>query len=246
MAPVKKKQTTPASPPSVRTLSQAVQQRVHSHHAYVVSSPTHTVEELKNIAYTYVDFSHVLPEDTHTFTFLEGSVDEVRALQERAARALRGETALFIIQSVTLSAQAQNALLKLFEDGALHACFFVSVPSVRALLPTMLSRVSIVEIPASEYVQAIAVAQKILTAELYERLTLIEFLYDASEEERASFMAVLVAACERAYANKKITDKELARALHTCVKTKKYLTMQGSMKKMLLEAYVLVLPVVKG
>ncbi len=69
-------------------------------------------------------------------------VDEVRSLREKA-RLLPNDSdkSVFIIEEAQLmGVQAQNALLKIFEEPAAHVCFILTCDSKSSLLETIISR----------------------------------------------------------------------------------------------------------
>lgn len=71
-------------------------------------------------------------------TFL---VDDARELIERQNRKHKSnESAVFAIECGSINIQAQNALLKIFEDSKSDNYFFLLISQVNVLLPTLLSR----------------------------------------------------------------------------------------------------------
>lgn len=71
-------------------------------------------------------------------------VDDIRLLKEKAILLPNdGEKSVFIIvEAQNMNPQAQNALLKIFEEPAPHVCFILTCPSKSALLETVISRAS--------------------------------------------------------------------------------------------------------
>ncbi|MCM1364832.1 MAG: hypothetical protein NC122_08935 [Faecalibacterium sp.] len=69
-------------------------------------------------------------------------VDEIRALREKAMLLPNdGDKSVFIIEEAQLmGVQAQNALLKIFEEPAKHVCFILTCASKSSLLDTVISR----------------------------------------------------------------------------------------------------------
>ena len=84
--------------------------------------------------------------DIYIFQKDEGAtaikVDDIRLIKEKAMLLPNdGERSVFIIaQAQDMNAQAQNALLKIFEEPAKHVCFILTCPSKSALLETVISR----------------------------------------------------------------------------------------------------------
>ncbi|MDD2657426.1 MAG: hypothetical protein PHD04_02050 [Candidatus Pacebacteria bacterium] len=72
------------------------------------------------------------------------SVEDARRVAELAAgRAFAGETKVVIIAASRAYHEAQNALLKLFEEPPAGAYLFLIMPSLGGLLPTLRSRVQV-------------------------------------------------------------------------------------------------------
>ena len=69
-------------------------------------------------------------------------VDEIRDIKEKAkVYPNDGDKSVFIIsEAQNMNPQAQNALLKIFEEPARHVCFILTCPSKSSLLETITSR----------------------------------------------------------------------------------------------------------
>jgi DNA polymerase III delta prime subunit len=218
-----------------------LQPRVH--HAYILSAPAASIQELATIVPKLITVNDIGPEDTHTFVFPDGSVDEMRQLQARAVLAPRGKHALFMVHCGQLSTQAQNALLKLLEDGVPHACFVLSVPSVRLLLPTILSRVQVLTVQTSRDASMDMRAREILHAHAYERIKYSAELLDGyTDADILHCIASIMGIAEEAHQKGGISDSDIRLILSTCAQTVRYFTMNGAAKKTLLEACLLTLP----
>jgi len=68
------------------------------------------------------------------------TIDHARGLKEQAAQAPLGQARVFIITCDSILIEAQNALLKLFEEPAQQTYFILTLPSSSSLLPTVQSR----------------------------------------------------------------------------------------------------------
>lgn len=72
-------------------------------------------------------------------------IDEIKRLQKTLFLHAHGtDKAIIIVQSDCLTTEAQNALLKLLEEPPKHSYFFLVATSVEHILPTILSRCSLV------------------------------------------------------------------------------------------------------
>jgi DNA polymerase III delta prime subunit len=80
------------------------------------------------------------PDTRHVVTDSFG-IDEARALIANSSRRpLGGGKHRFVIVTRSLTVEAQNALLKLFEDPPADTHFYLIVPHESALIPTLRSR----------------------------------------------------------------------------------------------------------
>ncbi len=205
------------------------------HHAHVIEHTIYDVPLRERI-----NVNQFKPEDIHEFVFQEGGVDEVKVLQERVYLRPRGEQALYLAAFGDLTLQAQNKLLKLLEDPPAHAIMVLGVPSPRTLLETIRSRVHVLA-DAALPTEVRLDPQQLLAASLPQRLVMIESLVDQRDAEHAiaCIDSVLV------YIQKQYADNHavLLDQTHAAVATSTYLRMHGAMMKMLLEAWVLTLPV---
>lgn len=204
------------------------------HHAQVLPHTTYDIPLRDR-----VETDSFLPIDIHDFIFHEGSVDEVRTLQERVYLRPRGEKALYLVVFDTLTHQAQNALLKLLEDPPQHAVLVLGVTSPRTLLETIRSRVHVLEddvhINESE-----VHPQKLLDASLPQRLMFVESIVERRDVDAACVLidATLRLILVRHADNLKVLQDQTRAA----VSTSTYLRMQGAMVKILIESWVLTLP----
>ena len=116
------------------------------------------------------------------------SVDDARRVLEIAASApFAGEYKVVIITASRVYHEAQNALLKLFEEPPRETYLFLVLPSLGGLLPTLRSRVQILSGLAPRLCsgrQEIAkAAEQFLAANKEKRTTLIKKLASGKDEE---------------------------------------------------------------
>jgi len=180
------------------------------------------------------DFWH---RDFEIFGIDEGR--ELRALQTQSA--FRGDKRLFIIRTKTITTEAQNALLKTFEEPTAGTHFFLIVPNRDLLLPTLLSRVTIVGQKGilSKDTKEDSLVNEFITATPPSRLKLLADVIE--EKDRPSAMAFLNG-LEVAYIKADKTKKNISEFLETLLEFKKYLSGRGSSVKMILEHISLTAP----
>lgn len=170
-------------------------------------------------------------------------IDEARALAERAAnRPIANEKRSFIISCRQFTLEAQNALLKLFEDPPATAQFYIIVPRAEILLPTLRSRLHLFyESDASHNVQD-AQSMAFLHASFNDRMLMIAKLAKAKDTVA---MRGLIAGIERAAgfaAAKDAQRKETASFLVDALMASSYAETRGASHKMLLEHLALSIP----
>jgi DNA polymerase III delta prime subunit len=128
--------------------------------------------------------------DIFVQTFKHYGIDEARALRARASlRATGGGTRIFVIALSTITAEAQNALLKTLEDGS-EAIFFIIVPSPHALLPTVRSRVQMLAL-TSVAREGIVDTEAFVKATAEKRLEMLKPLFEKDDDEKRDIGAII-------------------------------------------------------
>jgi len=109
------------------------------HHAFLYISSDSSLQTLPS------DVQAPGTDVTHVNVACFG-IDDVRTLQQLASvRPFVEPFRSFVICAKTLTPQAQNALLKILEEPPHSAQFFVVVPHENILLPTLRSRLMLVD-----------------------------------------------------------------------------------------------------
>lgn len=99
----------------------------------------------KCLAFVFDEIEHRVESrgnpDIHTFVYDQFGIAESRSLKVSAAqRPIERDLRTFILVPKKITPEAQNALLKLFEDPPDTAQFFLILPREDILIPTLLSR----------------------------------------------------------------------------------------------------------
>ncbi len=144
------------------------------HHAYVIVGS----HELA-VAYLGGTFQVQAPV-RHLPLF---GIEESRLLKAEQGRRLGTDESLHIvIRTDNITVEAQNALLKTLEEPTPGVHIFILVSEKQNLLPTLLSRVIVVELEAAPNVGQYPAVKKFLSASVEERLSLIAKFIEANEE----------------------------------------------------------------
>ena len=111
------------------------------------------------------------------------TIEDARAISSIAATAAHaGDHKVIIIAAARAYHEAQNALLKIFEEPPEGAYLFLILPSLGSLLPTLRSRVQILRVEEGNIVMPEA-AQTFLTANKEKRSALIKKLASGRDDE---------------------------------------------------------------
>ncbi|MBI5798999.1 MAG: hypothetical protein HZB10_03635 [Candidatus Yonathbacteria bacterium] len=174
-------------------------------------------------------------------------VDEARELKAVQTQAGFGDgRKIFIIGANSFTREAQNALLKTFEEPTEGTHFFIILPHAEMLLPTLRSRVLVVagniEVSVDE---TKALAEKFLDSSLEGRFTLAKKLAEKKTGEtvdRELFRRILDHIERILYTRMagKHTDST-SNIFHEIFQAKTYLADRGSSPKMLLEHIAMVI-----
>lgn len=213
------------------------------HHAYLIEGD---VAASKATLYAHLQNAE-LPHEGHP-DFWAGEfevlgIDESRALKEvQMGGPVAGAHRVFVVMTTLITHEAQNALLKVFEDPTPGSHFFLLTPSAYALLPTLRSRMMRAGGSVSE--DAVSPeAEAFLNAPLKGRLDLAKKIADKKDRAYAIMLAdeltrILHARFLSAGA---MPQPEGVRALEAASLVRGYLNDRAPALKMLFEYLALVL-----
>lgn len=170
-------------------------------------------------------------------------IDEARDIRARAStRALSGAGRMFIMLATTLTAEAQNALLKTFEEPVPGTIFVLVVPSPDTLLATVRSRMQRLDIEGAARETDVDV-RSFMKADPAKRLDLLKPYLERDDNDERDIRGALslLAAIERALAEK-TNDASAREGLHAVFRARRYIADKGALLKPLLEHVALLVP----
>lgn len=242
-----------------------------SHHAYLLIGDVATRDEVVSILEEEYGLAAQGNPDffiRNFETFVIGDARELKALHSsRPVGVMSGgeqrksvkkvdtfvtvEKKVFILTMNGITIEAQNALLKLLEEPAEYAHFFLIVPSAHILLPTVKSRMLLIEAGDKSYevsgksqknIDLIKEAEIFIKANQSKRLDIVKALVDAITKEKKTKQDAIdfLHAVERTVFNeykKKGAEglKEGKATLEAIEKARDYLNDRAPSVKMLLE-----------
>lgn len=151
---------------------------------------------------------------------------------------LLGDKKVFIVESSSLTMEASNALLKLFEDPPGKTYFFIISPSADIIIPTLRSRLSIIEFRGeagddnfcSDFLTALPNKRMNMIKKMEkDKEAAMEFLNGLEKTIAASPASVLAADSRR-------------RALEQVGQSREFILIRSPNVKMILEYLALTLP----
>ena len=190
------------------------------HHAYCLEGRREDVlNELREFLENVLKFKTKGNPDFYFGDFDTLGIDDGRLINEMQSRkAVSMTRRIFIIAAHFITRETQNSLLKMFEEPAGDAVFFLIIPSASILLPTLRSRMMIVnlnrgaendETEKSEKTANLFNAKKFIKSGVGERLAMVKKISDkiADEEASRSIVADFLNSVEREILNESGTEE---------------------------------------
>ncbi len=157
------------------------------------------------------------------------TIKDARSLKARASKTPFGDSQVFVIVTENILHEAQNALLKLFEEPAQDTYFIIVIPTTNGLLDTVMSRIEykgrIFDKP-----NEINFAKEFLNSNVGERIKMLESTIKNKDRKKAR---EIVNAIEAHLHDDDVQKNSII--LKEIYFIRKYLNNRSSSLKMLLE-----------
>jgi DNA polymerase III gamma/tau subunit len=209
------------------------------HHAYLLQSSKEAGESfVREFIAKDLQLEIAGNPDIHFSHFETFGIDDARALKEQGCKKPLGERQIFSVSFSFITIEAQNALLKLFEEPGEDTHFFLITTA--NLLPTINSRVAILHLEERD---DIALAKEFLSLGIDDRMKLVDerYKYTDSENKKSELLSLLNQ-IEKVFASKLGKDTAAVKALDELLELKKYLFDRAPSVKMIAEYLALRLP----
>ncbi len=173
------------------------------------------------------------------------TVEDARGVSERASGApLRGAHKVIVIAALRAYHEAQNALLKLFEEPPPGTFLYLVLPSLGGLLPTLRSRVQELTQQAAASSQSAAPGEAFLKGGTEKRAAVVKKLTSGKDEDARRLMRdeaiALANSIEAALAERGV--EKHAHALAELATLRDYLYDRSAPVKQILEHLAVALP----
>ncbi len=217
------------------------------HHAYLIEGSLDSVmPELSD----FVKGMEIIQIKQDSF-----KIEDARNLKSFANEKGVSGKKVFIVSANNFLLEAQNTLLKVFEEPIADTHFFLIVPEASALLPTFISRFYFIS-TRQDLVQDLSEAEKFLAMPLRNRLEYIKELVaksegDEDENEVIDLNSTRAKSLKFLNNLESVLDAKMSKTLldtsyfHHIFKVREFLRMPGSSAKTLMESVALVVPVIQ-
>lgn len=196
------------------------------HHANLLIGPT-------DWAFTRLPAEYrTQTQDVRHYEYEKLTIKDARMfIAEANLKAVEGDARVFVISAKNMLREAQNALLKLFEDPNPNTFFYLILPTADLLLPTLASRLSILEVHTG--VKSNEIFTTFLSASYRGRLSFIDA---KSKEQDHTWFEEIVRGLE-----KHAAEAKERQVIEDALMLLRFAKMQGHSKKMLAEHIALTL-----
>lgn len=156
------------------------------HHAYFFNSFKDSVVHLKDHLKNKFKINHSGNPDFYYEKFGVFSIDDSRKIKESHSTKSFGEGSkrIFIIECDGITREAQNSLLKIFEEPNEGTHFFLVMPSLHLLLPTLRSRLFILESQGENEKEEISQAENFLKLSKKEKVAFVDEMAEKISDEK--------------------------------------------------------------
>ncbi len=171
-------------------------------------------------------------------------VDDAKEVRAQCVMRPVGGRRVILFSAQSLTREAQNALLKAFEEPGEGNHFFMITPRMGDLLPTLRSRLLALTIEAKAKPLATLSAEKFLAMNPKERSATLAPMIKEKDKKAAAALLDEIIATLHDDAHKKGADAWRASAptLAELSRLRNYLTQNGSSVKLIMEHVALLLP----
>lgn len=204
--------------------------REHLHHAYIIENTDDVFATLP----AYLT-EKVADAELYVREYESLGIDDSRELMHLAGMRSVG-TQLFVYKVGTLTREAQNALLKLFEEPPARTHFFFCVGNAGSVVPTLLSRVRTILGDGSESEDVLV--KEFIQATSRDRLAILEPII--KEKDIATAEVLLNALEATAFAQR--THLTNPSAVKHLIAVRRALHTNGAPLKVLMESASVLVP----
>ncbi len=159
------------------------------HHSYLLEGEKEYIfQELLKFFEKELNFSIQSNPDFWVEDFESLSIDNGRAIKDfQSKKSILGDKKIIVIKTNFISNEAQNSLLKMFEEPTENTHLFLIMPSAENLLPTLISRLNIIKYlnVGTRCLQDQDLLEKFLKANIAKRFEMLKIFLPQKKGEKA-------------------------------------------------------------
>ena len=230
-------------------MQELIDQKENLHHAYLIEGECDFVfSKLLNFLEKDLGFCAQNNPDFWCGEFDTLGIDEGRKINDlQNKKSFLGSKKIFVIKTNFITIEAQNSLLKMFEEPTDNTHFFLIMGSSEVLLPTLKSRLMLIEYGSTTSVESNTSVKEFLKSSPAKRLKIVsEFFGDTKKKIPADkggaikFLNELENILREKVDINKITQKEIF-VFNEIIKCRSYLNDRSPSVKNLLEHISLII-----
>ncbi len=211
------------------------------HHAYLLVGDT---EDVKKNLLSFINHELSFPVQANPDFWIEDhetiTIEKARELIDfHLVRPFQEERKFFVLSARGITVEAQNALLKLFEEPIVGNHFFLILNDSRTLLPTLRSRIQIIILKEKDVSQ---LGENFIKLSFIDRLKMVEGIIEEKNKGEAKSLVQSVVSAIRRRAKDEEGLKEIAPVLSDLIHIEDYFSDRAPSVKMLLEHLVFTVP----
>ena len=226
------------------------------HHAYLIEGKK---EEIIPLIFVFLKSIGVKTTNNFDFNQIEldtFKIEDARNIKTQSIeKAISSGKKVFLISTNNFLSNAQNTLLKMFEEPIENTLFFLIVPDIAIILPTLLSRFYLIK-TESNLENEIKQAEEFLKMSLSDRVLFIKDMVAKNKDGDDEEIEVVLVESVRPKAikflnaieivlHKKLLSQKFINNIdyfNQILKAREYLSQPGSSAKSLMESVALVIP----
>jgi hypothetical protein len=220
------------------------------HHAYLLEGEREKVRP--HLLAFFEDEVQMLTRGNPDFWYGEFDtfgIEEGRIVQDLQSKKAFDTRKVFVIALNSITHEAQNSLLKVFEEPTANTHFFVLAPSIEIFLPTVLSRLTVIRRDPQSL--EIKVSKKSLENVFLEtrppqRLELLKDLIEDKEKSKVILFLNNLEKLLKSDTRMNSISSEQIFVFDQIIKCRGYLYDRSPSIKMILEHLSLIIPVMKS
>jgi DNA polymerase III delta prime subunit len=214
------------------------------HHSYLLVGDTETIEsELVNFIENKLGFPILANPDFWLARFETFTIDDARNLSDLHLRKpFSAGRKMFIASVSDITVEAQNALLKLFEEPIQGNYFFLITNEEKNILPTLRSRMAYLNMREVSSKESESFGKKFLKSNIADRMKLIsKIVEDKDKNEAKKLIRSVIGALRDEYKDEKSLIR-MVPVLEDLIHSDDYLSDRSPSIKMILEHMAHIVP----